>query len=289
MALSIGILFAIITMFAYGTSDILVKKVTPKIGPYFSFLYRNLFITIFLFAYFFIFIRDVKQLILPWNVLVITLAMVFAGVIAFLAFCKGIEVGKVSIISPVGHASVIITVLLALIFFKEKLTLLQGIAIAIIIAGVITVSFKYSDLKKLKLTHFAKGMPYALVAAAGWGITFFLLKIPIIAAGPIVAALYLEGMALVYLIVALPFKKKKILPKKPLLKYIILWAVLTSIGTPALAAAIKYIGAALANPIAFASPFVAVVLAYLLLKERLEFNQLISVAAIIAGIIIIAL
>jgi uncharacterized membrane protein len=287
MSASLGILFGLIAMVVWGLADPFVKIITRKIGTYHTVLYRAVVSFLFLLVIALFFAGTVA---VPGTLLLFLLGMGFLGFLAFFLYVKGIEAGNVSVISPIAHASVIITVLLSLFFFRESLKLTQILAMSIIILGIILISFKYSEFKKTR--NLAKGIGFALAALIGWGFLFFLWKIPLAYTSPIIVAFYVEALLFFYtLISAVPLKKKIFVPKfnKKLLGLVVIAGILPALGSLFYTIGINLEYVSLVVPIASASPFIAVIASAAFLKEKLELNQKIAVAMIVIGLIAIAL
>ncbi|MCM3724813.1 EamA family transporter [Neobacillus cucumis] len=60
-----------------------------------------------------------------------------AGAISWLFYFLALKTGKVSQVGPIDKLSVVIATVLAIIFFGEKLSLVNGIGVALIAIGVI--------------------------------------------------------------------------------------------------------------------------------------------------------
>lgn len=72
------------------------------------------------------------------------LLIFFAGVIeAFAVACVnwGLTVGDVILVTPISSALSIVTIAMAVIFLKEKITVLQGCGMIIVIAGIVLTAF----------------------------------------------------------------------------------------------------------------------------------------------------
>jgi uncharacterized membrane protein len=234
----------------------------------------------------------IKVILIPKEVILVMIILGFFGYLAYAFYVKGVEVGKVSVIAPIAHSSVIITVLLSVFFFKEALKSLQIIAMIIIIIGVILVSFKYSELKKARKQHLVKGLGFALLATLGWGFVFFFWKIPLSYTSPFLVALYVEFFVFIFgLLSVISFKKKIFAPKidKSVWIFAIVVGVLVGSGSLFYTLGINLEFVSLIIPMASAAPFVTVVSSMLILKEKLEFNQIIAVVLIIIGLVAISL
>ena len=70
--------------------------------------------------------------------------ILFAGVLEAAAVASvnwGITIGDVILVSPISSALSIVTILMAVIFLKEKITRLQGAGMVIVITGIILTAF----------------------------------------------------------------------------------------------------------------------------------------------------
>ena len=289
MSLSLGILFGLVTMITFGIGNTYLKKLTDKVGAFNSVIYRAFFSFLFLLI---ITLILIKTILIPKEAIFIMLILGFFGYLAYAFYVKGVEVGKVSIIAPIGHSSVILTILLSVFFFKESLKFLQIIAMIIIIAGVLLVSVKYSEFKKTRKQHLVKGLAFGILAALGWGFVFFFWKVPLAIVSPFLVALYVEFFVFFFgLLSILTFKRKIFSPKidKSVWFFAILVGVLVGTGTLFYTLGINLEFVSLVIPIASAAPAVTVISSMFILKERLEFNQIIAVGMIIAGLILISL
>ena len=280
-----GIILGIIAMLCYGVQEIFLKKILPRLGTYTTTLYRELVIVILIVLYAalsgepFVFTLE----ILGWMILLGIL-----GTCAVLSFFAAIKIGKVSIVSPIAHASTVITVLLAAIFYHEQLTHFQGFAVLLIILGTIIASFRWKDLKNLKLHEVTKGVPFAVITFFLWGVVFFLMKIPIKLSGILVPSILLDGFIFLILASAVPWKGLR-KPTKKEIWLIILVGFLSAIGTLTFNYAYTLELISLIAPIVYSSPFITVILAHIYLKEVMEMHQYVGVIGIIVGVVLLAL
>ncbi|PLT35086.1 EamA family transporter [Bacillus sp. V5-8f] len=60
-----------------------------------------------------------------------------AGATSWLFYFLALKVGKVSQVAPIDKLSVVIATIIAVIFFGEKLSLLNGLGVALIAIGVV--------------------------------------------------------------------------------------------------------------------------------------------------------
>lgn len=84
---------------------------------------------------------------MPWTTagaLYAAAAGVFMGA-GLLFFYRGLEVGPVSIVSPIGSAYPLVTTLIVITLLHGSLTALQIGGIVIVVTGLVLSCFRYSD------------------------------------------------------------------------------------------------------------------------------------------------
>lgn len=85
-------------------------------------------------------IRELAKVDLK-SVAFISLEGIFASLIGHFAYYYALKLGEVSKIVPITSAFPIITVLIAVIFLAEKITIFKGSGILLIIAGIVLLRF----------------------------------------------------------------------------------------------------------------------------------------------------
>ena len=117
MTISLGILFGIVAMIAWGISDFFAAKASRKSGVFSTLFWSQAAGTIMLIlAYLFFF----KIPAISAGIVMLILVSAFLNIAALLSFYKGMKVGTVSIISPIASAYAAVTVILSLIFLNEN-------------------------------------------------------------------------------------------------------------------------------------------------------------------------
>ena len=139
MSISLGIIFGIIAMLCWATSDIIAAKAVRKTSVFKTFFWSQIVCTT-LFILIFVTFFEFTPISFPTIGVILITGFLF--VVSYLAYLKGMQVGKVSIISPVAACWAVITVILSLIFLNETLTLLQGVGVSLAILGAVLTSFK---------------------------------------------------------------------------------------------------------------------------------------------------
>src|SRR5271157_1157350 len=154
MDVQLGILFGLTAMLGWGISDFIGAHVSRKIGPFRAFVLTGVVTSIFLLILIPFFFKSATFSSLT---IILVLITAFLYMVAGLSYYKGLTVGDVSIVSPVGSSYPILTVILSVLFLGENLTGLQIAAIASAIIGSVLVSFRLKDLLKLSTKRLAKG------------------------------------------------------------------------------------------------------------------------------------
>ena len=117
MALEIGILFAVTSMLSWGLADFFAKKAIDKIG-YVRTLLMNQFIALGPILVYTILSSSLPKISI--ELAGITIAASFFGIVGYLYFYKGLQNGKISIVSPITSSWAVVTVLLSFFIFGES-------------------------------------------------------------------------------------------------------------------------------------------------------------------------
>lgn len=281
-----GIVFGIIAMIGWGTADFFVAKAVRKTNVFKTFLWSQIIgMVLFLFMLPFFF----KVPIFSFNTIIIILVTGFLGVVSYLAFYKGLQVGKVSIISPISACWVIVAVILSLIFLNEKLTTLQTIGVSSAILGTIFTSFKLRDLFKLRLKNSLTGIKYAIITLLGWGIEFLFISILVSRLSWFLPILLIKAVGIFYLLTYSSVRKQNISFPKNVALLLVLIGVLEVVAFLSYSIGVNSEYTAIVAPIVATFPMVTIILARIFFKESLEINQKIGIVFILIGLVILAL
>jgi len=101
------------------------------------------------------------------------------GVLSYAGFYRALQLGPVSLVSPMFSAYALVAVTLAVVFGGERLTLPGLAGVALTIGGVVLVSAAsppdaQQDLRSAGHRR-RDGVPYALAAMVTWGVTIYLV------------------------------------------------------------------------------------------------------------------
>jgi len=202
-----GILLGVATAVSWGSADFLARFATLSVGSVRALLgmqfWGAIFVTILLF-----FARDWGHLFdgsgwqaWGWGI--------FAGIVntfAMLALYRAFEIGKLSLVGPVSASYPALTVILSLLS-GERLSAYRGLGIIAALGGVLLVASGEKPQNTPETPEKSKGIAgfgWAVAAALGFGILFWLLGTKIIPRTGALATVWLirvTGVALTFAIV----------------------------------------------------------------------------------------
>jgi len=178
-----GILLGVATAFAWGNADFLARFATRAVGNLRAVLgmqaWGATFVTVLL-----LFARDWGHLFdhsgwHPWGWGFLAGAI---NTFAMLALYRSFEVGKLSLVGPVSASYPILAVVLSALS-GERLSIYRALGIAAALLGVFLVATGENSRSKRNETEKPRGIAglgWAIAAAFGFGILFWLLGIRII-------------------------------------------------------------------------------------------------------------
>lgn len=132
-----GISYAIISAFAYGINFVIIDLLANEIGwflPIFFIGIINAFLLI-IYAGF-----RKSNLSFPRNIFSFVILVGVLDTIAYLFYSTSVTMELGAIVAPIAATSPAISILLAKIFFKEKIRLSQKIGIIFVLAGLVLLS-----------------------------------------------------------------------------------------------------------------------------------------------------
>ena len=136
-----GVKEGFISMFSYGLATFFLAFSIQSSGWFLPAVLCRLFMLIFLFFYALL-SRQSLRAGFQFPVWKLVLAIGLLDITAFLAYSIGVSSGHAALIAPITAASPLITIILARIFFKEKLVLNQIVGVIMAVAGIILIAFK---------------------------------------------------------------------------------------------------------------------------------------------------
>jgi drug/metabolite transporter (DMT)-like permease len=216
------------------------------------------------------------------------------GIVAMLAYAShyyALELGPVSVVSPVGAAYAVVGVLLAIIVLGERPSSLALAGMVCTIAGTVLVS---TDLKALMagLHERPEGLWWAVGSAVGFGVAGFTLGAVAKDSGVWQAAMFASRWAMIIAFVPLAIARRSEFSRLRAGATVGIWFALAAgaadiLGVASYSAGATggYLSIVLAASAVF--PLVAVALSHYVLGERLVLNQYIGVGAVVGGLLLL--
>ena len=138
--LSSGVKEAVLGAFFFGVFWNISEVISEEIGWLLTTLFVKLGIVLFLLLFSFLIKRELglRKTTTKTKYMVGLMGIIEAGAVAVVNY--GLTIGDAILITPISSALSIVTIILAIIFLKDKVTKLQGIGILTAIAGIIVTA-----------------------------------------------------------------------------------------------------------------------------------------------------
>jgi transporter family protein len=139
--LSSGVKETVLGAFFFGVFWNISEIISEKIGWLLTTLFVKFGIILFLLLFSFLIKRelDLTKATTKTKCMVVLMGIIEAGAVAIVNY--GLTIGDAILITPIASALSIVTITLAIIFLKDKVTKLQGLGIITAIAGIIVTAF----------------------------------------------------------------------------------------------------------------------------------------------------
>jgi len=139
--LSSGVKETVLGAFFFGVFWNISEVISEEIGWLLTTLFVKFGIILFLLLFSFLIKRelDLTKATTKTKCMVVLMGIIEAGAVAIVNY--GLTIGDAILITPIASALSIVTITLAIIFLKDKVTKLQGLGIITAIAGIIVTAF----------------------------------------------------------------------------------------------------------------------------------------------------
>ncbi|MBI4177599.1 MAG: DMT family transporter [Candidatus Aenigmarchaeota archaeon] len=287
MALTEGLLLALVSMISWGVADFIAVGPVRKIGNIRTLaigqaaIFAAMLVYVAAFPGNIHFTNRAVFLSFPPSALII---------LGFLAMYKGIQVGKVSIVTPIVSSWSLVAIFIGFLFFQQAPSANHVAGALLIMSGIFLVAARFQDIRSAIKKHSVKGVPEALLSMLFYGLALAFNKIVIDEVGWLSAS-FLFSVWQTFMLAALFFSRNSGKPEisRNYLLIAVAAGLLNWFGGLSYNLGISSEYLSVVSPIASASVFVTVVLSFILLKERLTKSQYAGVASVITGIIIMAM
>jgi transporter family protein len=139
--LSSGVKETVLGAFFFGAFWNISEVISEKIGWLLTTLFVKIGIILFLLLLSFLIKRELylTKATIRTKLMVVLMGILEAGAVAILNF--GLTIGDAILITPIASALSVVTIMMAIIFLKDKVTKLQGLGIITAISGIILTGF----------------------------------------------------------------------------------------------------------------------------------------------------
>ncbi len=291
-----GILLGLTAALCWGTADFFARYATRIVGTYRTLFFMQFFGVVLLSMYV-VLSGTWHRLLLTigWQTWLWTCVAIALNIVSSLALYRAFEVGVLTIVSPIAASYAAVTVLLA-VLAGEVISQVHGIGITASLIGVVLtatpIHLKLKTQTRVPNTsRWANGIGLAILASLGYGVEFWLFGFrvtPVL--GGILPVWLVRLVTPCALLMFAPLTRQTIaIPRGRV------WWYLAGVGildTAAfVAATIGFTTAQVSIVSVLSSLFsaVTVFLAWLFLRDRLQWNQWFGVGIIFIGVVLVNL
>ena len=278
MSLGLSIACGVLTATGFGTADFIAKLSTDRVG----FLRTALFMQVIgsFFVLPFALIDAPRLLIDPW----MTLAAISLGVVnalGTLSLYKGFEVGRLSIVSPIASTAPVVAILLAVTFLGEVVSEVLLVGISLVLVGIVLVSLQTAQTDASR--EVAKGTVYAVCFMVLGGILLFGLKPVSSVLGVFLPVLVMRWVGVPVL--AVPFLSRRSTGQgRSAFRLILAVAFFDTFANVIYTFGVHIGTVSIVSTLGGMFSAVTVLLARVVLKERLSYHQILGFVAIVIGV-----
>lgn len=281
------ILFAVGSAFFAGATSVLAKAGIKSVSSDFATAFRTGVVLIF--SWLMVFVvgcQNAVSTITPRALVFLALSGAATG-LSWLCYFKALSIGNLSKVVAVDKSSTFLTILLALIFFREPFHWLTGLGIAVMIAGT-ALMLEKGDAKKGERGW----LFYAAGSAVFAALQSILGKVGVQDMDSTLATALRTVVVLIFAWVIVLGKKeggdwKKMTRRDALL--LVLSGITTGASWLCYYRALQTGRASVVVPIDKCSMLFAVALSAIFLKEKQTRRSLLALALVVAGTLMIAL
>ena len=281
------ILFAVGSAFFAGATSVLAKAGIQSVSSNFATAFRTGVVLIF--SWLMVFVvgcQNAVSTITPRALVFLTLSGAATG-LSWLCYFKALSIGNLSKVVAVDKSSTFLTILLALIFFREPFHWLTGLGIAVMIAGT-ALMLEKGDAKKGERGW----LFYAAGSAVFAALQSILGKVGVQDMDSTLATAMRTVVVLVFAWAIVLGKKEggdwKEMPRRDAV-LLVLSGITTGASWLCYNRALQTGRASVVVPIDKCSMLFAVALSAIFLKEKQTRRSLLALALVVAGTFMIAL
>lgn len=277
--------YGLLAAFGWGTGDFLAKLSSDRIGYLRTTLYMQIVSGIFLI---FFSLPDLPRL---WQYPAATAGAAGLGIVSsvgLLALYRGFQIGRLSVVSPIVSGFPALTSLLAVIVLGEVLSEGRILGVIVTISGVILVSLQIQKKRAGNTTPLTSGVLYAIAAFVLFGVLYLAIKLVVVPLGVWLPILMLRWVSASVLAISLFASGRSFsFPNSSSFRLVGSVGVLDTLGNIAFNFGVISGSVAVVSTLSGLFSAVTIGLAWVRLRERFAWHQLVGILAILGGVILI--
>lgn len=285
---ALGILFALIALFAWGFGDFFIQKTARAVGDLKALVYITLTTTVVLLPFVW---QDLGRVLAHanawWLLGIVGIVSFFAALFDF----EALKQGKIAVVEPLLGIEVPVVVFFSVIFRHEFLPWYQLLLILLIIIGIILTVTKHVGQWKYHRRLLEKGVLWAGLGAIGMGLTNFLVGVLSQDTLPLITVWFAHTVIAVCSLLLIAWRGEwrgmfKSIKKHP--GIIIGETVFDNMAWVSYAFATTLIPISIATAISESYIALAVLLGVFVNKEKLKKHQLVGIGCALFGVILLS-
>lgn len=282
-----ALFFALLTFFGWAVGDLFIALSGRRIGALRTYFWGNV-ISLVLTSFYI----PLAGAMSDWPMFFLAFLLGLMLAVGTFSYFHALTIGNASLAGAIGGAFPIITVVLSVVFFAEKLTILQTVGIIFTVIGVILASLNFQKLLKERISKIFsdRAVPLTLFAIVLWGFYYAFVRIPVERIGWFWACYPISFVCFPLLFLE---KKKKdlflVFKDQKALVFVVIYSLFITAAQFAYNLGISSGYTSIVAPVAGAYPVLFVVLTRLIFKEKLTKQQSLGIVAALLGIILISL
>jgi drug/metabolite transporter (DMT)-like permease len=277
---------------AWSTIELASKYLSPGISPFTVTAWRFLIGGVVILPFALFTLRNGRSLPGIRDFLMMVLMGVLIVCVSMLLLQLSVYYGKASLSAVLVGSNPLFVSLFAVLILHEKIRLVQLVGLAVALAGILMLIGGEADFAGGKYLNLPYSVVFGLAAAVTFGLYTVLTRNLVVKHGNLITntVSFLGGSLLLFIFNAATGKPILLQPAEFDIP-IMLWlgAVVSGLAYLMFFEAVKKLGAARSSMYFFLKPALASLLAVLLLHEHLGALQIVSIAVIIAGLVIFQL
>jgi drug/metabolite transporter (DMT)-like permease len=281
-----GFVLGTLSAIAWGSTDLFVTYVSRRIG-FFRTLLLSQFLGVCMLGVIAIAIGDFPAASVGQLLALVAIAPL--AVLAYGGFYRALELGPIAIVSPIVSANGVVVVVLALVVLSESLNAIQAVGCVLVLGSIVLAAL--GPRAVIEEAGAGSGVRLAIVAALAFGAYLFGMAVLSEELGWLLPILVMRAVA----VAVLP--TVEMVRRTPHAGRMGERAVLACLAAGLLDAS-EYLAfnrgaeigeVALTGAAASAYPVIPIVWGLVALRERVALHQLLGVAGVIAGMVVLSL